>query len=281
MGRMGIAGTDKAVGAGLPFIDNERAGSSESSGAGRYERPVRPPARSSADALAPGSGDWSWPPPPFHESSIRLPTPVIHPKGVPLELQYHVGGNQVDHDFAGWPSFHTLLARWTIPDREVVGWAKLSLLGCSQSDVDAPNEDITYALLVAGTPEASQFGLLLATTCGQPVAQAFAYGRHLASFDRLELRRDCRGQGLGAPLARHLLSVVQQDFSVVLFVLRPPPLMDDVDAGYARYRASIARFAEKGLGARPLSGTGGHQAVLGVQGRLSIEGNGRCWWLQL
>src|SRR5690606_26794396 len=86
----------------------------------------------------------------------------------PLELQYAVGPNELD-DLAHWLSFRTLRARWTTASGDTVGWAQLSLLGCSQSDLDAPDEDLTYAVVAGGSPAAGDLASLLATTCGHPL----------------------------------------------------------------------------------------------------------------
>jgi hypothetical protein len=141
----------------------------------------------------------------------------------PLELQYAVGPNELD-GLADWLSFRTLRARWTTADGDTVGWAQLSLLGCSQSDIDAPDEDLTYAVVAGGSPAAGDLASLLATTCGHPLAEVFVFGRHVARLDVLELRQDLCGRGLGAPLCNHLLDIVQREFAIVLFVLMPRPL---------------------------------------------------------
>ena len=199
-------------------------------------------------------------------------------------------------DLVGWLSFRTLRARWVTFDGDSVAWAQLSLLGCSQSDVDAPDEDLTYAVVAGGTPAAGDLASLLATTCGHPLAQVFAFGRHVGSLDNVELRRDLCGHGLGGPLCNHLLEVIQREFAVVLFVLRPRPvefgIMRPEDfrdrpireagsaEGVARSREKIIRFCTAKLGTTTLPGSPDHQVLLGLKDRVALAGDHRCWWLQ-
>jgi hypothetical protein len=212
----------------------------------------------------------------------------------PLELQYAVGPNELD-DVAHWLSFRTLHARWMTPEGDTVGWAQLSLLGCSQSDVDAPDEDLTYAVVAGGSPAAGNLASLLATTCGHPLAQVFVFGRHVARLDVLELRQDLCGRGLGAPLCNHLLELVQREFSIVLFVLMPRPVAVDAhrhgdpasgtsyaaeDDGFLRHREKIVRFCTGKLGTITLPGSPDHQVRLGPSERVLLAGDHRCWWLQ-
>lgn len=268
-----------------------------------------------ASSALPAPGRW-WirVPPDLHGEVARASAPVAiaagnHPEGRehagalpinpaalrPLELQYAIGPNELD-DLADWLSFRTLRARWTTADGDTVGWAQLSLLGCSQSDVDAPDEDLTYAVVTGGSPAAADLASLLATTCGHPLAQVFVFGRHVARLDVLELRQDLCGRGLGAPLCNHLLDVVQREFAVVLFVLMPRPLGLDLEEpadrtpevveqvggadGYLRRRDRIVRFCTGKLGTTTMPGSPEHQVRLGASQRVLLAGDHRCWWLQ-
>ena len=213
--------------------------------------------------------------------------PFSHGKGrcPELGLRYKAFCNEWPENWVGVTS---LRAHWCRPNGEVIVYADVSLVFCK----DAAARSVDILDCMGSVSQAlHNLGLLLSSTSKHPIAKLFLYGRQLALLERIEVRADLRGEGLGLELCQQLIAILHPRFQASLIVLNPFPLqfagkLEAASGAKLRMlkqefrlaQQRLSRLYEERLGAVPLARYDPHRVILLKPG-LQLRRDRAGWWL--